>query len=88
MFTRLIDSLSATEPLSQVFSDASVLQAMLDFEAALARAEARTGLIPAAAAAAITDAAVAEAFDCAELARQSFRAGTPAIIRSRSAPAS
>src|SRR5260370_7017718 len=79
MFTRLIESLSATEAVSQVFADGSVLQAMLDFEAALARAEARVGLIPADAAAAITAAAVAESFDCSELARQSLRAGTPAI---------
>ncbi len=47
MFTRLMESLAATEALSQVFSDASVLQAMLDFEVALARAEARCGVIPA-----------------------------------------
>jgi 3-carboxy-cis,cis-muconate cycloisomerase len=79
MFTRLIESLSATEALSQVFSDASVLQSMLDFEAALARAEARVGLIPTDAAASITAAAVAEGFDIAELIRQSLRAGTPAI---------
>jgi 3-carboxy-cis,cis-muconate cycloisomerase len=79
MFTRLIESLSATETLSQVFSDGLVLEAMLDFEAALARAEARVGLIPAEAAAAITDAAVAEGFDTAQIVRQSWRAGTPAI---------
>ncbi|HMC62193.1 MAG TPA: lyase family protein, partial [Candidatus Solibacter sp.] len=79
MFTRLIESLSATEALSRVFSDGVVLQAMLDFEAALARAEARVGLIPADAAAAITDAAVADDFATAELAGQSLRAGTPAI---------
>jgi 3-carboxy-cis,cis-muconate cycloisomerase len=79
MFTRLIESLSATEALSQVFSDASVLQAMLDFEAALARAEARVGLIPADAAAAITAAAISEGFDSSELTRQSLRAGTAAI---------
>src|SRR5580698_6593183 len=79
MFMRLIDSLAATEALSQIFSDGAVLQAMLDFEAALARAEAQVGVIPADAAAAITDAAVAETFDTAELARQSQRAGTPAI---------
>jgi 3-carboxy-cis,cis-muconate cycloisomerase len=79
MFTRMIESLSATETLSQVFSDGPVLEAMLDFEAALARAEARVGLIPADAAAAITDAAVAEGFDTAQLVRQSWRAGTPAI---------
>jgi 3-carboxy-cis,cis-muconate cycloisomerase len=97
MFTRLIESLSATEAMSQVFSDASVLQAMLDFEAALARVEARVGLIPSDAAAAITDAAVAEGFDTAELVRQSLRAGTPAIplvrmlaerVRARDAAAS
>ena len=79
MFTRLIESLSATEALSQVFSDEVVLQCMLDFEAALARAEARAGLIPPEAADAITRAAVAEGFDIAELVRQAGRAGTPAI---------
>src|SRR5260370_23170827 len=79
MFTRLMESLSATEALSQVFSDGMVLQAMLDFEAALARAEARVGLIPADAAAAIAGAAVAEGFETAELGRQSWRARAPAI---------
>jgi 3-carboxy-cis,cis-muconate cycloisomerase len=79
MFTRLIESLAATEALAQVFSDGAVLQAMLDFEAALARAEAHIGLIPAHAAVAIAGAAVAEGFDTAELVRQSLRAGTPAI---------
>jgi 3-carboxy-cis,cis-muconate cycloisomerase len=79
MFTRLVESLAATERLSAVFSDASVLQAMLDFETALARAEAHCGVIPASAAASITDGARAEGFDFAELARLSQRAGTPAI---------
>jgi len=75
-----MDSLAATEAVSRIFSDTSVLQAMLAFEAALARAEAQCGVIPARAAAAITEAARApETFDCAELARQSLRAGTPAI---------
>jgi len=40
MPVRLIESLATTEPLADVFSDLSVLQAMLDFEVALARAEA------------------------------------------------
>jgi 3-carboxy-cis,cis-muconate cycloisomerase len=74
-----MECLAATEPLSQVFSDTSVLQAMLDFEATLARAEARVDVIPPAAAAAIGKAALAEGFDTAELARQALRAGTPAI---------
>ena len=79
MPTRLIESLAATEPLSRVFSDNIVLQAMLDFEAALARAEARVGVIPASAASTIAEAARADGFDTAELTRQALRAGTPAI---------
>ncbi len=79
MPTRLIESLAATDALSLIFSDGSVLQAMLDFEAALARAEARVGVIPADAARSIDEAARAEGFDTADLARQSLRAGTPAI---------
>lgn len=74
-----MESLAATEALSEVFSDASVLQAMLDFEAALARAESRCGVIPASAPAPIAEAALAQGFDTAELARLSLRAGTPAI---------
>jgi 3-carboxy-cis,cis-muconate cycloisomerase len=79
MFTRLFESLAATENLSRVFSDGSVLQAMLDFEAALARAEAKCDIIPDFAAAAISRAARPEAFDPGELTRLSLRAGTPAI---------
>ena len=74
-----MESLAATEGLSQFFSDAAVVQAMLDFEAALARAEARTGIVPVDVAAAISNAAVADGFDIAELVRLSLRAGTPAI---------
>ena len=76
---RLIESLAATERLSDIFSDRSVLQSMLDFESGLARAEARVGLVPAEAAAAITEASVADRFDASELARLALRSGTPAI---------
>src|SRR5438874_13415027 len=79
MFTRLFESLAATEELSRVFADDSVLEAMLAFEAALARAEARCGVIPATAAAKITESAQARGFDQNELTRLSLRAGTPAI---------
>jgi 3-carboxy-cis,cis-muconate cycloisomerase len=79
MFTRLVESLAATEPLSRVFADPSALQAMLDFEAALARAEARCDIIPGAAAENIAGAAQAAGFDIDELTRLSLRAGTPAI---------
>lgn len=74
-----MESLAATEALSRVFSDANVLRAMLDFEVALARVEARLGVIPARAADAIAAAAQPDEFDAAELTRQSLRAGTPAI---------
>ena len=46
MNMRLIESLATTPALAELFSDESVLGAMLDFEAALARAEARAGVIP------------------------------------------
>jgi 3-carboxy-cis,cis-muconate cycloisomerase len=75
----LIDSLATTDALAGIFSDASVLQAMLDVEAALAEACARVGLIPEAAARAIRAAARAERFDPADIARQAAAAATPAI---------
>jgi 3-carboxy-cis,cis-muconate cycloisomerase len=75
----LIDSLATTDSLAEVFSDPSVLQAMLDFEVVLARAEAQLRIIPQSAARAIARAARAEAYDCPALARQTLRAGTPGI---------
>src|SRR5580693_4055607 len=79
MSGRLIESLATTSALAAMFSDESVLQAMLDFETALARAEARCGVIPAQAADAITAAARLDNFDIVDLADAAFRAGTPVI---------
>ena len=79
MPVRLIDSLATTAPLAEIFSDEQILQAMLDFEAALARAEARVDVIPLAAADAIANAARADGFDVAKLSSETLRAGTPAI---------
>ena len=79
MPTRLIDCLVSTSSLSEIFSDRSVLRAMLNFEAALARSEASCGVIPASAAETITEVATAADFEIPELVRQSLRAGTPAI---------
>jgi len=76
---RLIESLATTGPLADLFSDDSLLQAMLDFEAALARAEARSGIVPKAAAEAIAAAAKAGNFDAASLSSETLRAGTPGI---------
>jgi 3-carboxy-cis,cis-muconate cycloisomerase len=79
MSMRLIDSLVTTPVLAELFSDESVLKAMLDFESALARAEARTGVIPNSAADIITALAKPGSFDAAALSIAAFRAGTPAI---------
>jgi len=79
----LIDSLATTGPLADLFSDDFLLQAMLDFEVALAHAEARAGVVPRAAADAIRAAAKAANFDAAALARETLRAGTPGIPLSK-----
>lgn len=79
MPVRLMESLATTGPLAELFSDQSVLQAMLDFEVALARAEARLKVIPQSAAEAIAAAARTEAFDSAALAEGALRAGTLGI---------
>jgi 3-carboxy-cis,cis-muconate cycloisomerase len=79
MSARLIESLATTPVLAELFSDESVLGAMLEFEAALARAQARLGIIPTNAADAITNSAKLANFDGPALADAAFRAGTPAI---------
>jgi 3-carboxy-cis,cis-muconate cycloisomerase len=62
-----------------VCDDAAYLQHMLDFEAALARAEAATGVIPAGAAGPIANACTASSFDLAALAEAATRSGNVAI---------
>ena len=79
MSSRLIDSLATTDALAEVFSDQSILQAMLDFEAALARAEAKAGVIPGRAAESISAAARAEGLDAAAIAREARGSGTVSI---------
>jgi 3-carboxy-cis,cis-muconate cycloisomerase len=79
MSSRLIDSLATTDALAEVFSDQSLLQAMLDFEAALARAEAKAGVIPDRAAEAISAAASADGLDGAAIAREARGSGTVSI---------
>lgn len=76
---RLLDPLFTTDRMREVFSERGRLQGMLDFEAALARAEARVGVIPGAAVAAIQAQCRAELFDSEALARGTALAGNPAI---------
>lgn len=73
---RIIDSLSTTPEIAELFDDASVLGAMLEVESALARAQADLGIIPASAAEAI---ASASGFNAAQIAEQSRVSATPAI---------
>jgi 3-carboxy-cis,cis-muconate cycloisomerase len=75
----LFDSLFRSEDIEKVLSDQSCLQGMLDFEAALARAEARAGVIPPSAAAAIAAQCKADLFDVAELSRGAKLSGNVAI---------
>lgn len=83
MPSRLIESLATTEALADLFSDESLLQAMLDFEVALARAEARAAIVPKAAADVIRRVAKAKNFNPNVIARETLRAGTPGIPLSR-----
>ena len=78
MNVRLLESLATTDALADAFSDAALLSAMLRFEAALARAQAHAGLVPAAVADAIT-AVPLGAFDAAAIARAARASGTIAI---------
>lgn len=77
--TRLFDPLFTTQEMGEIFSDRARLQGMLDFEAALARAEARLGVIPVAAATAIAAQCRSEWFDIKALAQATASAGNAAI---------
>jgi 3-carboxy-cis,cis-muconate cycloisomerase len=79
MPARLIDSLLTTDALAELFSDRSVLQAMLDFEVALARAEASVGVIPKSAADGIAASGNADGFDIASLVRDTLHSATPGV---------
>lgn len=73
------DLLFSTPGMSAVFSPQAHVRGMLAFEAALARAEARAGIIPQEAATAIAASCKEELFDVAALYREAALAGTPAI---------
>jgi len=75
----LLAPLFRWDAVETLLTDAARLQGMLDFEAALARAEARVGVIPAAAAQAIGASCRAELFNAGELARAAAPAGNLAI---------
>jgi len=75
----LLAPMLSSAAMRAVCDDAACLQNMLNFEAALARAEAATGVIPQSAAGPIAAACRAESFDLAALADASTRSGNLAI---------
>jgi 3-carboxy-cis,cis-muconate cycloisomerase len=68
-----------TEPMRRIFADESRVQYYLDIEAALARVQARLGVIPEAAAAEIVRHCRADRFDMAKLKSQTERIGYPVL---------
>jgi 3-carboxy-cis,cis-muconate cycloisomerase len=75
----LLAPLLSSPAMRAVCDDTAHLQHMLDFEAALARAEAAVGVIPASAVTAIEAACKADQFDLSALAEAATRSGNLAI---------
>src|SRR5213076_2127276 len=75
----LLAPMLSSAAMRAICDDVASLQNMLDFEAALVRAEAAIGVIPGNAAGPITNACRAESFDLAALAEAATRSGNLAI---------
>jgi 3-carboxy-cis,cis-muconate cycloisomerase len=76
---KLFDKLFRYEAIDRIFSDQQYIQHLLEFEAALARAEAKAGVIPAPDAPIIAAACQAEQFNIEELAAQAALSGNVVI---------
>jgi 3-carboxy-cis,cis-muconate cycloisomerase len=88
----LFDAVLARGGAAEAVSDTAWLQAMLDFEAALARAQSAVGLLGAQDAEAIGRACRAEDFDVAALGQAAASSGNPVVplvraLRERAGPA-
>jgi 3-carboxy-cis,cis-muconate cycloisomerase len=77
--TYLLGHLFTTEEMRTIFSDERRIQAMLDFESALGRALARTGIAPQAAAAKIQSKCDAKLFSMEAIAQEAALSGNLAI---------
>ena len=75
----IFETFLSTPQTLAAFGDRAFADAMLRFEAALSRAQAAEGLIPASAASTIADCCKAELFDVAAIVSESGRAGSVAI---------
>ena len=71
--------LFGSDAMRALFSDAGLVQKMLEVEAALARVEARLGIVPAEAANAITAAATVERVSLAEIGASTRSVGYPVV---------
>jgi 3-carboxy-cis,cis-muconate cycloisomerase len=72
-------ALYGTDAMRATMGERAFLQRMLDFEAALARAQSKLGIVPPAAATAITEAASVDKLDFAELAEATRNTGYPVV---------
>jgi 3-carboxy-cis,cis-muconate cycloisomerase len=79
----LFGTLFVPDAIRAAISDRAWIAAMLEFEAALAAAEARAGVIPGEAAAAIAAACDPERFEAEALGREARAAGNPAVPLAR-----
>jgi len=75
----LLDPLFRYDALDKLFSDEARIQGMLDFEAALARAEATSGIVPASQAQIIAGKCRAEHFNFSVIAKDAALSGNLAI---------
>jgi 3-carboxy-cis,cis-muconate cycloisomerase len=75
----VMGALYGTDAMRAAMGERAFLQRMLDFEAALARAQSKLGIVPPAAASAITEAASVDKLDFAELAEATRNTGYPVV---------
>jgi 3-carboxy-cis,cis-muconate cycloisomerase len=75
----LFDELFSFTELQRVLSDEARIHAMLQFEAALAKAEARAGIVPEDAANRIADCCATDPFDLSTITKQAAKSGNLAI---------
>jgi len=75
----MLERFLGTGAAARALGDAAFVQAMLDFEGALAGAQSAVGAIPKAAGDAIAEACDAARYDASAIAAEGARAGTLAI---------
>ncbi len=75
----IFEGFLSTPEVMQAFGERLFVEAMLQFEAALARAQAAVGMIPGSAAQSIIGTCKVELFDVSKIVRESARAGSLAI---------